>query len=162
MKVIWKPGYSPAGVSAQTAHDVISDLYAKGKKTAKDLVDASRADDAPLHRLFEWDDSIAAERFREDQARTIIRHIATIEEPEDMEEMDRRPVIVRSFFHIDDTTSDYEPTTVILQNPDKKMMLLSMARREMEQFKAKYAALTELTGVFDAIDKVLSELDQKG
>lgn len=162
MKVIWKPGYSPAGVSAQTAHDVISDLCAQGKKEAKDLVDASRADDAPLHRLFEWDDSIAAERFREDQARTIINHVGIVYEPEGTDETNSRPVVVRAFYHIDDTTSDYEPTTVIMQNPDKKMMLLAMARREMETFKAKYITLTELTVVFGAIDKALSELDQKG
>lgn len=41
-------------------------------------------------------------------------------------------------------------------------MLLAMAKREMEQFKAKYITLAELTGVFDAIDKALSEPDQKG
>ena len=66
MKVMWKDGcrYS---VPAQFAYDTIHDLYQQGKTTAKDLVDASRPEEAPLHKLFEWNDSIAAEKYREEQ-----------------------------------------------------------------------------------------------
>ena len=153
MKVMWKPGYNPAGVDAKTAYDTINELCDKGKSTAKDLVDASRPDDAPLHRLFEWDDSVAAEKYRESQARTIIAHLVLIREE------DEHPAqATRAFFAIDPTPSrPYEPTVVIMGNQDKKERLLEIAKRELESFKTKYRMLHELDAVFDAIDKVIQD-----
>lgn len=46
-----------------------------GHLTPRAVVDASRPSDALLHHEFEWDDSVAAERHREEQARNIIRSI---------------------------------------------------------------------------------------
>lgn len=40
----------------------------------EDVVDAARDPDNPLHSKFEWDDGIAAEKFRLNQARTLIVH----------------------------------------------------------------------------------------
>jgi hypothetical protein len=51
----------------------LENLNAEGKGTAADIVDAARPDDAPLHRYFEWDDGVAAERYRETQARHMAR-----------------------------------------------------------------------------------------
>ena len=152
MKVIWKDGYNPKGVSAQTAYDVIHSLYEEGKKEASDLVDASRPDNAPLHSLFEWNDSIAAEKYREDQARCIIRHVYTVPEEEDTEN-----VPVRAFFQVDSHSSDYEPTYVIMSDAEKREQLLKIAKRELESFRAKYKSLQELNKVFKAIDETIGE-----
>ena len=150
MKVIWKDGYR-APVSAQVAYDTIHGLYEQGKKTAKDLVDASRPEDAPLHSMFEWNDSVAAEKYREEQGRSIIRHI--IEVPETEEEKKTTPV-VRAFFQIESSTSDYEPTYVIMNDKEKRNRLLQIAKDELQRFKMKYAGLKELAMVFEAIDKL--------
>lgn len=150
MKVMWKDGYR-ASVPAQVAYDTIHDLYLQGKKTAKDLVDASRPEDAPLHRMFEWDDFVAAEKFREAQGREIIRHI--VEVPETEEEKKTTP-IVRTFFQIDPDTHDYEPTYVIMNDEEKRARLLRIAKGELAQFRIKYNSLKELSEVFKAIDKL--------
>lgn len=155
MKVMWKDGFR-ASVPAQVAYDTIHDLYQKGKKTAKDLVDASRPKDAPLHSMFEWNDAVAAEKYREEQGRTIIRHI--IEVPETEEEKETMPV-VRAFFQIDEKSSDYEPTYVIMSDDEKRKRLLLVAKSELQQFKVKYSSLKELAVVFEAIDKVTEKED---
>ena len=151
MKVMWKEGFR-ASVPAQVAYDTIHDLYQQGKKTAKDLVDASRPEDAPLHSMFEWNDTVAAEKYREVQSREIIRHI--IEVPETDEEKETYPV-VRAFFKIDETSKDYEPTYVIMSDEEKRRRLLEVAKGELKQFKVKYSSLKELATVFEAIDKVI-------
>lgn len=153
MKVMWKDGFR-ASVPAQVAYDTIHDLYQQGKKTAKDLVDASRPEDAPLHSMFEWNDAVAAEKYREEQGRTIIRHI--IEVPETEDEKETMPV-VRAFFKIDESTNDYEPTYVIMSDEEKRRRLLQVAKAELQQFKVKYSSLKELFAVFEAIDKVTKE-----
>jgi hypothetical protein len=49
-----------------------------GALTTKSVVAASRSEKAVLHDCFEWDDSIAAERHREEQARAIITSIRVV------------------------------------------------------------------------------------
>lgn len=44
----------------------------------KELLDASRSKDAPLHDQFEWDDSIAGENYRLEQARWLIQSVKII------------------------------------------------------------------------------------
>jgi hypothetical protein len=44
----------------------------EGIVTPQAVVDASRPENAPLHREFEWRDDVAAERFRQEQARKMI------------------------------------------------------------------------------------------
>lgn len=149
MKVMWKAGYSPANVSAQTAYDTIHELYEQGRSSAKDLVDASRPEDAPLHPLFTWDDQIAAEKYREREARTIIAHIICVPEEEE-----HQPT-VRAFFKIEpENNAPYEPTFVIMKNEDKREMLLNQAKRELVAFEIKYQSLNELARVFEAIHEV--------
>jgi hypothetical protein len=46
-----------------------------GKITPRMVVDAARDEDSPLHSYFEWDDAIAAEKYREMQARTLLRSV---------------------------------------------------------------------------------------
>lgn len=46
-----------------------------GSLSPEIILNASREKDAPLHSLFEWDDTKAAEHYRLQQARTILNNI---------------------------------------------------------------------------------------
>lgn len=148
----YKTGYFNK-VPAQVAGEEIRRLYDEGKNKPKDIVDASRPEDAPLHPVFEWNDGIAAELYRQEQARAFIRNIVTLEEVEDEEE----PVYVRAFFKVDPEESVYEPTIVIMNDEEKRARLLDIAKRELNAFKTKYGTLKELANVFSAIDELNGE-----
>ena len=128
---------------AQIAGAELERLEADGNLTAKALVDASRPADAPLHKEFEWDDSIAAEAFREQQARHIINSIEIVRE-------EREPV--RAFFTIERTDPQYHHVETIMRQADSRQALLMTALAELKAFERKYAQLTELAAVFEAID----------
>ena len=128
---------------AQIAGAELERLEADGNLTAKALVDASRPAEAPLHKEFEWDDSIAAESYREMQARHIINSIEIVRE-------EREPV--RAFFNIERTDSQYHHVDVIMRQEDSRQKLLMSALAELKAFERKYAQLTELAAVFEAID----------
>jgi hypothetical protein len=112
--------------------------------TAKSLLDANRPKEAPLHGEFEWDDSKAAEQYREQQARHIINCLCVKPERSDQEP-------VRAFFTI--SQPSYENISVILQSAEKHSSLLDLALKELKAFKAKYNTLVQLEPVFEAIDK---------
>ena len=146
----WKSG-ARAPVSAQVAGEVCEQMSAKGKLTPKALVDASRPEDAPLHKAFEWDDQKAAERYRESQAAYIIRSIEV--KREDATEP------VRAFFSVPKeggTSYQYHSIDTILRSTDSRESLLEAAKRELEAFTRKYDQLVELAEVIEAAERLLS------
>jgi hypothetical protein len=67
------------GVDAQTVGETLAGLEEKhGGITPPMLVHESRAEEAPLHPCFTWDDAEAAELHRETEARSIVRSVRVI------------------------------------------------------------------------------------
>ena len=135
-------------VSAQVAGEECERLESNGMLTPKNLVDASRPDDAPLHKCFEWNDGIAAERWRETQAAYIIRSVEVkIEEHSDP---------TRAFVAtITDNTREYKSIGYVMRRSDSREVLLESAKREALAFRRKYKNLYELAAIIDAIDGVI-------
>ena len=141
----WAKG-SMFKVSAQIAGEVCEQLEREGKLTAKNLVEVSRPEDAPLHSVFNWNDEQAAELYRQEQGRSIIRCIITVPE--------ENVVSTRAYFNITKQDPNYYGINVILEDQDKYDALLKMALRELKAFEKKYAVLEKLKPVFDAIDQI--------
>jgi len=133
----------------QAAGKVCLQLEKKGGLTSKRLLDVSRDESAPLHNEFEWDDSIAAENFRESQAAYIIRHIVIKKDGDD------KPS-VRAFLNITGETREYRSLDIILNTPDLKEQLLIRAKRDMEAFIARYEELMELSAVIESMNQALA------
>lgn len=141
----WK-STSRIKTNAQTAGEVCEALEKTVGLTAKTLLDASRPEEAPLHNEFEWNDSVAAEKYREDQARYIIRMLCVTSEKKDAPP-------VRAFFTIS-PESPYENVQRIVSNPEKRTSLIEMVFAEFKAFEAKYSAVTELAPVFMAFHSI--------
>jgi len=145
-KYKWKDG-ARVHTPAQVAGEVCAALEEAGMLTPANLVDVSRPEDAPLHTEFEWNDGVAAEKWREQQARGIIGHIAIV-----LDEEVKAPV--RAFVQIEESSSNYEDIHVVVKSEDKYEKLLKMAKRDMMVFQNKYSMLQELAGVFSAMKEV--------
>ena len=116
--------------------------------TPANVLEKARNKRTELHKCFEWDDSIAGEKYRLIQARDIIRHFV-IYTP-DEENLPK----IRSY-QISTECTRYEPTRMFLQNPDEYTELLKRAKNELEAFKQRYKTLTELETIFEEIDRLL-------
>lgn len=143
----WKSGYSHK-VKPEVAGAVFEELEKEKGLTAQTLVDASRPEDAPLHREFEWEDSIAAEKYREQQARILIAHLTVR-----MEEVKEAPP-TRAYVSLKDDTSKYEHIATVLADTKKTDALFDVAMKELLAFKTKYANLKQFAEVFAVIDKL--------
>lgn len=146
----WKSA-SHISADANAAGALFKELESTVGLTPKNLLDVSRDESAVLHNEFEWDDTKAAESYRENQAAHLIRCICII--PDTAEDEKQKPV--RAFFTTVETNG-YESTEVIFRDSRKRDSLLTRAMQELNTFHRKYAALLELQPVFDAI-KALSE-----
>ena len=150
----WKGrGY---GVKAEVVGKELEKLKKKnGDVTARAFVDAARSEKSPLHKLLEWDDKKAAEKYRLSQATEIICHLAI--ECEDMEE----PITVRAYMNVADDadnptrrTGSFIDTQSAFENEETRGLILRCAIRELTEIRQKYANLQELATIFEAIDKV--------
>lgn len=147
----WAAG-SVHKVKAETAGAVCQKLAKEGKLNAKELVEVSRPKDAPLHKEFEWNNKVAAEKYRETQAAAIIRHLVV--------EVDEVEQPVRVFYPVEKEKggANYENIEVICKSRDSLEILLEHARAEMNAFIAKYNTLEAYIGtVLDAMRDSVEE-----
>lgn len=136
-----------AGIKAdpQAAGAQFKELEGTVGLTAENVLEANRAENAPLHDEFEWNDGIAAEKYRVQQAGQLIRMLCV-----KADGTEHIGASVRAFFKTADS-QPYESIEVILSNPDKHAELLDRALRELTAFRNKYIALTELQPLFESI-----------
>ena len=135
-------------VSAQAAGELCAELEAQGRLTPHEVVEASRPEDAPLHSAFEWNDAIAAERYRETQAGYIIRSVEVVIEGTG------KPTRAFVSLTVTENEREYREINHVLSIKSDRERLLDEARHELAAFKRKYMVLEELAEVFAAIDKV--------
>lgn len=142
-------------VSADVAKAEFDRIYEKyGVLDKKDIVDESRDENAALHSCFEWDDAIAAERYRQEQAGDMIRCLVSVQKSDEAE----TPIIVRSFVK---TTEKFEPIQVSIRSDEKRAVLLQDALNDIKWFRKKHSQLKELAKVFDAMDAFEQEVWNK-
>lgn len=123
------------------------------------VVEFARDPLTALHGEFTWDDAVAAEERRLDQARRLIRVMVTIEHIADK---DRR---VRAFVSVMDDRrmagGGYRSTVEVMQDDERRERMLATALMELRAFKRRYSVLQELASVFEAAEEVLSAHSRK-
>lgn len=120
-----------------------------GEVTPENVLEESRAEGATLHNLFEWDDTVAAEKYRLNQAGLIIRNLTVT-----IETVETKPTM-RAYVNVsDDTKGRFISITNAMSNEDTREIVLRNALAELKEFRKKYSDLQELSEVFSAIDKI--------
>lgn len=154
----WK-SMSMIKADADAAAELMNDLAAEGDLTPTRLVDESRPEDAVLHDEFDWDDEIAADKWREAQAGHIIRSL--IIKPEKEDSTPREPV--RAFFRVGTGQEDksYQPTSLILHREEMRQSLLEQAKSELLAFQRKFSTLSETEELMNAINEFLNKLHRE-
>ena len=118
---------------------------------------------SPLHSLFDWDDSQAAEKFRLLQARGLIRRVKVSVIRASTEAKVVTVAAVREFVSNQSERASrrnpeggYASIVDVLNEPDRRADMLATARAELAALRRKYEALNELAIVWIEIDKLLS------
>ena len=122
--------------------DVLTGIYqSHGGLTPEIVVDEARPEDSPLHSRFEWDDDIAAEKYRRVQAAHIIRSVHVQYEGSKGSTSIRGFIAVRNID--DDTSTVFKPVVEVLENPDSKRLVLNEMHRDWNTFRDKYQHFEE-------------------
>lgn len=146
---IWKNG--GFHIKAQVAGERLAQLAAdnNNRLTPRMVVDDARPVESPLHPCFEWDDLRAAECYREDQARQVIRSIRIAQNNTGG---DAR--VMRAYVNIveqvgQDAQHAYMSLAAVLADDVLRQQLLIKARADLIAFKQRYSEFAELASVAD-------------
>lgn len=127
--------------------DLLQTVYQEhGQLTPKLLVDVARDPDHELHSRFEWDDTVAAEKYRQEQARELIRRVRIVYREGDEK---NPPQTIRAYHSLPDGEGHaYRSHDEIAADPLLSKMLLAQAEREWKDLHRRYGHLAEwLTAV---------------
>lgn len=151
----WWPGRGQS-VPAEVVVNELHALEAKhGMVQPEMVVEQARATDSPLHDLFTWDDTAAAEKYRLGEARKIIGSIrVTFHEQEKV-----APAFLSVRVERDDGSirQGYVDVQRALSSRQMRERVLKDAFRQLRAWQRRYRMLTELADVVAAIGRVLPE-----
>ncbi len=131
-----------------------------GGVTPEIVLDDARKKTSPLHDYFEWNDHKAADLYRIDQSRYLIRSINVVIIRDGQEEMTRafHPVIVRE--EKQDKGKKYLSAQVVFSDTDYRRQTIEDALKELGGWRKRYQQYSELSSIFQSIDAVKAQLGQ--
>ncbi len=142
----WKTGFR-GSVKPSVAGKVFEELEQTVGLTPQNLVDASRSEDAPMHKAFEWDDEIAGEKWRTHQARNYINHLEIIID-------DKEVPATRAFVQYETSDAKYEHILTVLSDPVKSNSFFELGMKMLNDFKRRFADVQEFASVIAEIEKI--------
>lgn len=122
----------------------------KGRLTPPAVVEAARDSRHALHKFFEWDDAIAAESFRLEQARTLIRSVRLIGDSD----IEPAPAFLSV---ADKGGTSYRTYAEVMDSADLQNAVLAAAERDLAAFERRYRSLVDICEIIsDARAKVVA------
>lgn len=124
--------------------------------TVQEIVRRAAPAKSPLHKYFEWDDSKAARRYREYQARQLIMQVYVVDAD------DENAFPVRAFVNLEPEPDGedfiagqgYVATSSVAGKQNYEAQVLNYAKEQLAQWKEKFGHYKEFFQVVRAIDSI--------
>lgn len=155
MKYEWKQGYNPKADPNLVGKELERIRESTGGELqAEDVVEAARDPRSPLHSLFEWDDSAAAERYRQQQARGVIRRLRVV-----YQEASEQPKVVRLAYVSPQQVKHpgYVDPDEAMADPVKRDGIVRNAIAALEGWLSRYRTL-DIAELQTIVNKIESEV----
>ena len=128
--------------------------------TPHQVVDTARRPASPLHRFFEWQDSVAAEKFRLSQARHVVNHL-TIEVKMPSGQVKPLKAFYSQMVEREDDDGEivaerkYLSITLVQREPVSANNAITQAKSELLAWKVRWQDYSDYFGpVIDAIQTI--------
>lgn len=155
------PGMHIEGVPEEAANRLRDLLDPNDELTTDAVIDDARDPSSPLHRYFEWDDSEAAEKYRQVQAGLLIRRVRVVWQPSKKSE----PRRVRAFVSTHDLDTGLNPTQekgayrAVESIAASEELLLKHIQREIDRLTRKYKDVKEFADLLRGAAEQIEQAD---
>ncbi len=121
----------PVGVDAQIIGETLEEIRKEndGKLQPPMIVKASEPKEAPLHACFEWRNSVAANHYRNWQARNLVKVVYVVNP------QDQTKTVAYMSVNVDNELGKkdqyYQSTEIVIQRPDELMSAIGMLQSKL-------------------------------
>jgi hypothetical protein len=130
--------------------ELLQDIYnRRGELTPQIVVEEGRPPGSPLHEFLPWDDAEAAERYREEVARRLIRSVKVVYKTDPDGAERKVPAFVNLTTASNEGAHGYKPVETVLADPVDRAELLRQCEREWKAFRRKWEHLSEFGDIID-------------
>lgn len=151
----WREGTRVKNLKPYVAAKEINRLSKKLHRGVRphDLLESARDPASPLHAAFEWDNTVAAEKWRLSQASCILVSIEIVEK-DDAGKDKFEPV--RAFVRTQrgEEKPSYQPIAEAMADSVTRAQVLKVAKAEAKSWAQRYKRYEEFANVVAAIDEV--------
>lgn len=151
--VVWRPGSKlpKAGLKAQIVYAELERIKGdNGGLSPKAVVESARKKSSPLHRLFEWDDTKAAEQYRHAIARVVMSAISVVYEGGESS---------RAYYNIERNAKRvYVGVAEVLSDADLHRQVLAEAEAYYKSGQKRYSDILELGELHNAIERTFAKI----
>lgn len=134
--------------------DWLQERLGRSPKVVEVLEDA-RDENSPIHDMFKWDDKEAAEKFRMFQASSLLSALVIKVEIVNKGKTEEIEMPVRVVLkHGHRSGGEHEHIKDILNDRERRGMMLEMAADELISIRRRFSYLKELTRVFHEVNNV--------
>ncbi len=145
-------------VPAQVVGAAVMDIRSRnGICRPGDLVEAARSPSSLLHPMFDWDDTTAAERYREVQARGAINALRFTIKSRDCSER-VAPAFVSVTRQTEEERRGYVPFFEVMSREDYRRQAIYECLRMIRGLQSRYGAYTELALIWSAAQEIQAVL----
>lgn len=149
-------GAKPEDANAVGQHLDLLRVKCKGELTPGDVVADAKSHNSPLHRFFEWNDSDAAQHYRLQQARGLIRSVVAV-----IVGGDEPAKRTQAFVHVPEPSAPhYRSADHAMSSERTREMVLRQAFREFRAWQKRYEHLEELAILFGEAEKIVERIPQ--
>ena len=133
----------PAAEAAEEVHRLI--IENKRPIKTGDIVKAAEPETAPLHPTLEWDDEVAADKYRHVQAGKLIRGLVVVRRPDETNE----PSKVRAFYRVKQTEErpgGYVTLRTVQASRELRDEQILIGIKSLLAFKRRFGHMTDTFG----------------
>lgn len=145
-KYQWKDGFGYK-VKASVVGEVVEKIEERdGNITKEAFLDESRPEESPTHSMFEWNDTIAAEKYRLEESRHIINALQIIYT--DSKDNDVKiPAVINVTSTMPAKTAQYRNIVDALSEKESRDLIISRLQREVDQLIERNRHIEELADI---------------
>lgn len=154
---------------AQKIGPVLDELSNQSAVTARDVVDSARSPQSPLHEYFQWDDRIAADEWRVETARRMLRSIKVRYTEQEKADDGTTKTVTREAraFHVERTKAyeteprKYRTFQVLHGDSAFAAQMMDSAFDDIISWRRKYAPYVQMWKNFgDTFQAVLNQISE--
>ena len=117
--------------------------------TPEQVVEDARPESSPTHKFFEWNDAVAADKYRLGQAGHFLRNVCFVPAPQ------REPIRAEQFITVAASTRAESRPRVTALSP------IEHARRELQAWQSRYQTVPEMGPIVALIQSALALLEER-